>query len=134
MLGSLTAFQVIALAGTALVLVGTVVALVRRRLGWREGLFWLLVLIAGTVAVIWPESTSWVAQGLGIGRGADLILYIAVIVMVVGFWMMYLRLRQLRREVTLMVRHIALTEAEGEAAARGTTVRAADEANDKKPG
>jgi hypothetical protein len=37
--------------------------------------FWLLFWIAGAVVVIWPDATFYFANILGIGRGADLIVY-----------------------------------------------------------
>ena len=48
---------------------------------------------------------------MGIGRGADLVLYCAVVVMMIGFLMTYSRLRHIQRELTLVVRHIAKREA-----------------------
>ena len=53
-----------------------------------------------------------VARKLGIGRGADLLLYCSVGVMMVGFLMVYIRLGRLRREITLIVRHLALKESQ----------------------
>ena len=70
------------------------------------------VSVAG-VAIAWPELTTWAARSLGIRRGADLVLYCAVVVMMVGFLMVYSRLRQVRRDLTLVVRHLALLEADG---------------------
>lgn len=83
--------------------------------GWssrKEGLIWSGVCLAALVAAIWPQTTVRAAQALGIGRGADLVFYCAVVVMMIGFWMVYIRLRYLRREVTLLVRHLAIMEAE----------------------
>jgi len=63
--------------------------------------FWLNVKQAG-------------AHALGIGRGADLVFYCAVVIMMIGFWMVYVRLRGLRREMTMLVRHLAILEARKE--------------------
>jgi hypothetical protein len=110
----LNAFQLVMstamLAGLLALLAGVGRGTVRRR----EGALWGLVLAAGLLAVLWPNSTSRVARLLGVGRGADLVLYLAVVAMLVGFWMIYIRLRQLRRDVTLLVRHLALEAAERE--------------------
>lgn len=107
-----TAFQQIALLAIAVALAGTITQMLRRQ--WRPavGFAWLIVLIGGGIAVTWPSLTSRIAQSVGIGRGADLLLYVTVPIMLAGFWMLYLRLRYLRRELTLMVRHIAIAEAE----------------------
>lgn len=104
-------FQVIALLVVALFLIVTLAAMFR---GWatrREGLLWTLVWLATGVAIAWPDVTKKVANALGIGRGADLVLYSAVVVMLVGFLMVYVRLRRIQRELTLIVRHIAIRDA-----------------------
>lgn len=104
-------FQVVLIIIVALLLGGTLVAVFN---GWatkREGVVWALVWIAAGVAVIWPQVTTHVARTLGIGRGTDLLLYCAVVVMMVGFFMVYSRIRRLRRELTLLVRHLAIRDA-----------------------
>ena len=104
-------FQAFALLVIGCLLVVTVVAALR---GWatrREGLIWLSVWLAASVAIIWPDVTGAVAKRLGIGRGADLVLYCVAVVMMIGFLMVYVRLRRLRREMTLLVRHLAIRDA-----------------------
>ena len=73
----------------------------------------LVLFVAATAAAIWPGATTSIAGVLGIGRGADLILYCAVVAMLLGFWMTYVRLTQLRREITLLVRRNTLQDAAG---------------------
>ena len=105
-------FQYLALLVVVGLLVLSISAAVR---GWatrREGIAWALVWLAATVAIVWPATTAKIAKMLGIGRGADLVLYCGIVFMMVGFLMIYVRLRQLRREMTLLVRHLALREAE----------------------
>ena len=104
-------FQIIALSVMGLLLALTLIAIVR---GWatrREGLVWSAVWMAAGAAVAWPELSKNIAGRLGIGRGADLLLYCAVVVMLVGFLMVYARLRRLRGELTLIVRHLAIRDA-----------------------
>ena len=96
-------FQVLALAVVFSLLILSLLAM---RWGWatrRESLIWALVWL---VAV-----TSVIARALGIGRGADLVLYCAVVVMMVGFLMVYVRMRRIRRELTLLVRELAIRDA-----------------------
>jgi len=114
-------FQIIALCVMGLLLALTLIALVR---GWatrRESLLWSMVWIAGGAAISWPEMTKDIAKRLGIGRGADLLLYCAVVVMLVGFLMIYARLRRLRSELTLIVRHLAIKDAGTEPSPPETT-------------
>lgn len=107
----LNVFQWAFLVGMAVVFGLLVMAAARQKLRRREALLWSLLLFSAATAVVWPPVTSHVARLLGIGRGADLLLYLAVIGMFVGFWMVYMRLRQLRREMTLLVRHHAIEQA-----------------------
>src|SRR6478672_6568602 len=63
-------------------------------------------------AVIRPEDVTWVAGLLGVGRGADLVLY----VLVVGFGFFaistYLRFKELELKYARLARAIALNEAD----------------------
>ena len=38
----------------------------------------LLVVLAGIVAVLWPDLTTTAANAVGVGRGTDLVLYLLV--------------------------------------------------------
>ena len=102
----------------AVVVLGSLVALTLTgaclgRVTRREGVGWTLLWLCAAAAILRPEWTGHVARVLGIGRGADLVLYCAVVVMMVGFMMVYLRMRRFQRELTLVVRHLAIQEAEG---------------------
>lgn len=108
-----TLFQILALSGLVLLVIITIVATLRGSIGRRGAVVWLLVWIAAGIAIAWPMLTARIARLLGIGRGTDLVLYCAVVVMLVGFLMVYARLRRLRRELTLLVRHLAIEEAVG---------------------
>ena len=109
----MTLFQVVALIVVAVMCVATLTAFFRSGFARRDALAWSLVWVAAGVAIAWPQVTTWAAHKLGITRGADLVLYCAVVVMMVGFLMVYSRLRQVRRDLTLVVRHLALLEADG---------------------
>lgn len=104
-------FQILALVVVVCLLALTFVAAVR---GWstrRETILLSALWLAAGVAIVWPGVTKAVANLLGIGRGADLVFYCAVVVMMVGFVMIYARLRRIRRELTLLVRHLAIRDA-----------------------
>ena len=104
-------FQILAIAVVTGLLALSLVAMVR---GWatrREGLVWAFVWLCTGVAIARPDLTVLVAGAMGIGRGADLVLYCAVIVMLIGFFMVYARLRRLRRDLTLLSRHLAIRDA-----------------------
>ena len=105
-------FQIVFLVLAACLFVGSLVAAAR---GWatrREGLISALIWLVAAMAVAWPDTTTRLARLVGLGRGVNLLLYCTVVVMMVGFFMIYIRLRRVRRELTLLVRHLAILEAQ----------------------
>jgi hypothetical protein len=113
-------FQGLVLSLFLVLAIVTVSAGVRGLARKRIVTFWLSVWVAGSVAIIWPRSTAVVAHALGIGRGADLLLYSSVLVMFVAFFYVYTRFRKVDRQLTLLVRRLAIQNA-----AQGLTPSAA---------
>jgi hypothetical protein len=74
----------------------------------------LLVWSATAVAVAWPGVVQWVAVALGIGRGADVVLYGFVLVFLAGSFALYARIVRLEGQLTQLVRRLAIAEAERE--------------------
>ena len=104
----MSAFQVVALVVLAPLIVACVVGVLYGRLSRRVGALWSFVWLTAGLAIVWPESTRVVAKILGIGRGADLVLYCLAIVTMIGFFMTYVRLRRTESSLTAVVRHLAL--------------------------
>ena len=75
-------------------------------------LFIVVGLIAGFIAVLFPEYTNIIAGFLGIGRGADLLLYSFVVFAL--FYAVYQYRRQLWQEkvTTDLARALTLTRAQ----------------------
>ena len=67
-----------------------------------------LFLLIGYYFIWFPDSSSVVSNFLGVGRGADLILYFWIIISFAGFLMFYLQLQQLLAIITKLARSIAL--------------------------
>ena len=111
----MTAFQIVLIVVFSIMSAACIVAAIYRAVPVRMALFGLILSIGALAASIWPNLTTRLARSLGIGLGKDLVLYCAVTAMMVGFFMFYIRLRRLRREMTLLVRRIAIFEAEQQA-------------------
>ncbi|MEK7072964.1 MAG: DUF2304 domain-containing protein [Patescibacteria group bacterium] len=84
-------------------------------LRWRRrelptGLFagWTLLWLAIAVVVQLPQQTDVFARFLGIGRGVDALLFLAVLALVILVFRVYLRMERQEREITTLVREIAL--------------------------
>lgn len=108
----MTPFQIFLLS--VLPLVGAVVAALTLRggIGRLAGAAWLAVIGAGIVFALHPDWTTSIAHLLGISRGTDLLLYLLVLAVLQGFLLIYLKLRRVRRELTLLVRELAIRDAE----------------------
>lgn len=73
-----------------------------------EAAAWSVVWVAAGVVVARPEVTTSVAQFLGLGRGADLILYAAVITLLILVFQLHVAHHKLERQLTELVRREAL--------------------------
>jgi len=104
----LSPFQALALCLLLALALWTSSAVVRGTLRKRSAMLWMGLWSGGAVAVIWPQSTALIAHRLGIGRGADLLLYCSVLAMVAAFFYVYTRFRRVDRQLTLLVRRLAI--------------------------
>ncbi len=105
-------FQLLALPLIAAMLAVSVRNLFKSPSRLMVSLFWSGLWLATLVAVVYPDTTTRLARALGIYRGADLLVYSAVLAFIAGFYLVSLRLRQMSREITLLTREVALLEAE----------------------
>jgi hypothetical protein len=74
--------------------------------------FWSLVWLALIVVAVWPEAASLLARTVGVGRGADAVLYLSVAAL---FWLVFrlaVRQRRTEGEITRLVRELALKDFE----------------------
>ena len=92
-------FQLIALPFIAVMLALTIRNLFKQPARLAMTLFWAGLWSAALYAVIYPDATSTLARALGIHRGADLLIYSAVLGSIVAFYVVSLRMRQLSREM-----------------------------------
>ncbi len=75
-------------------------------------MFFLVQFVLGIVFVLWPDLTTELASVLGVGRGADLLLYFLVVFVYFGGLCILGKFRQLERQQTLLVRELAILKAE----------------------
>lgn len=71
-------------------------------------LFWTVV----AVVAITPQTTDVVAKYVGVGRGADLLVYVGVVVLFYIVHRLMLKQQQLSDEMTELVRQVAIERAE----------------------
>jgi hypothetical protein len=65
----------------------------------------------GAVATVWPHIVGELAQALGVGSGADLLFYATTLSLAVACSYMYARFRRVERQLTLLVRRLAMDAA-----------------------
>lgn len=71
-----------------------------------------LLLGAGAIAVVMPETTNEIAQFVGVGRGADLVTYIAIIAVMFVLLHYYSKFVELQAKLTELTRELAIIRAE----------------------
>jgi hypothetical protein len=101
-------FQVIFVPLSALIALIVFVRTLRRRMPGRNGLFWTFVWAGAAVFIAFPSFTALVAKRLGIGRGADLIFYLATLAGLGGALYFYGRYRALEALVSGVIRREVL--------------------------
>lgn len=71
----------------------------------------LLFIVAAASSVFFPAIWTWMANLVGIGRGADLLLYLLVLTFLGFVASTYRRFRLLENQITLLSRELALANA-----------------------
>jgi hypothetical protein len=96
---------------TAVLFVG-VYAVVRLRNRIADVLLLLALVAVAAVFILAPDYTTLLAQKLGVGRGADLVLYTWVVLVWFVLLKLYTKLRKLEQTITELLRNEALKNAD----------------------
>ncbi len=70
---------------------------------------------AGAVAIVAPETTNEIASLVGVGRGADLVMYVSIIAILFVLVHYFTKFVELQRNVTQITRELAIMRAEVDA-------------------
>jgi len=76
-----------------------------------EFVSWLVFWVLAIVAVWVPDFLTHLANLVGIGRGADLVLYVSVVIVFYFIFRIILRLEKIERNITKLTRQKAISEA-----------------------
>ncbi|PYI99833.1 MAG: hypothetical protein DME25_22075 [Verrucomicrobia bacterium] len=104
--------QILIVSFVVYALTRTVLRFRRGTISLGELALWSCFWIAGGVCVLAPGITQWFAGILGVGRGADAVFYLGLVGLSYAFFRLYLRIRHAEQQLTLLVRQLALKEAE----------------------
>lgn len=84
-----------------------------RAKAWQKIIIFILPFL-GIVSVVWPDGLNMIAKQLGIGRGADLLLYFLVVVFLFFGAKVYLKFKEVSIKQDKIISKIALLEKEEE--------------------
>lgn len=73
-------------------------------------LFWTGIWLLASLGVIRPDFTTFIADQIGIGRGADAAVYISLIILFYLLFRLSVTIENLRHDITKVVREIALKD------------------------
>jgi hypothetical protein len=105
-------FQWITLPILLGVLAVELIGLARKRGAKGSRLLRCAIWAAAAVAIARPDLPQLAASSVGIHRGADLVLYLFMLAAVAVAFYFYSRYVQLQRQITEVVRHLAIAEAQ----------------------
>lgn len=72
--------------------------------------FWTILFGSAMLVVLYPGLSSDFAKALGIGRGADAIVYASIILLFYLVFRLYVYIQDIRYEITELVKKLALKE------------------------
>ncbi len=115
----MSAFQILAFAILGGLLLRDLLTWSRSQAGVHVRLIRCSVWVGTGIAIAEPGLVQSIAEVLGIGRGADVVLYLAVIAFLWVAFFLYSRCLRLEREITALTRHLAIRDASRSASRAG---------------
>jgi len=104
----MNAIQILLITGVVLV---AVYFFVRLHNSVLDILLLLALVSAAVVFIFFPDASNRIAHKLGVGRGADLVFYLSIVIFWFVILKLYVRIRKLEKIVTDVVRKDAISEA-----------------------
>lgn len=73
-------------------------------------LFWATFWLAAIGITLSPQTTDIFAKFVGVGRGADFIIYVSLVVIFYLIFRVYIKIESVEKDITKLVRKLALEE------------------------
>lgn len=106
----MTIFQVLILAFIVFVVFKASRRLIKKEISVLFFILWLIFWILVAIIDLFPNIIARMANFVGVGRGVDLIIYIAICVLLYVVFRYNLRINKLEKNITDIVRKVALNE------------------------
>lgn len=81
-----------------------------REISLWSAILWVGFWVAASVIVLLPNSTSYVAEIVGVGRGADFVVYLSLIFIFFSIFRLLITVEKMKREITVLTRSLALED------------------------
>lgn len=82
----------------------------RKQIRISELFIWIIFWLLAAGFVLWPEASSKLAEFLGVGRGVDAILYLALMLIFYLLFRIFVKFEKIEKDITKIVRKISLDE------------------------
>ena len=103
-------FQVLVVVFVLFVVSRAVLRLKDNEITMGEFIFWILMWGIIAFVVFVPSVTSDISKVLGIGRGADFIIYISLLLLFYLVFRTYVKIEKVEQDITTIVREMSLRE------------------------
>lgn len=77
-------------------------------------MLWSVLWLGVGAFVWWPKVTDFVAHKIGIGRGADALVYFSIVGLFYGVFRLYVKMEYLEHQITSLTRMLAIRRKEDE--------------------
>jgi len=84
---------------------------------WRQGIltsrdlfFWIGFWFVVGIIILLPDTTSFMADLVGVGRGADLVVYLSIVLIFYIIFQMTIKIEKIERNITKVVRTVAMKD------------------------
>lgn len=78
-----------------------------KNISLREFLFWVIFWLLVGAAILMPKATVFLANYLGVGRGADLVIYASLIFVFYMIFRIFARQNKIERDISKIVEEMA---------------------------
>ncbi|ABR56916.1 DUF2304 domain-containing protein [Methanococcus aeolicus] len=104
--------QIIAIVLAVFALSRIILQVKNSNMTFDAALFWVFIWISILTSVIFPSMLGKLAILTGVGRGVDVIIYLSIMMLFYLLYRTYVKMENMEREITKLVREIAINERE----------------------
>lgn len=79
-----------------------------KEISGKQFLFWLFIWIFAIIAIAVPRTITFLSELFGIGRPADLMLYVAIVLLFYLIFRMYVSIEAVEEDITKIIRELAI--------------------------